>query len=641
MRLVLKLVALLVHGFLLTSSGVYAGCPLDFSKYRHKQLQACASPQGNEIESSECCITALVTYTKALALHTNTTPGLPLFLNETDQSACVDAMAQENYVDGNACSLGPPSFTAYASPCLFGSRGELHRALTSGSRSGLEDLVKKCANLDKEQEQEGGSVDCIQAFNEYQTALTEKHNDTDINCGVALLVSVASHNISQEGWLNRLYGSLELPFVTEPVISVKRSDLPDALLGTILGIILFVGLPVMVVKLRKKYSRQSTKDAVKGGENDLASEYADKLARHAEHVGPVLSQGSLYSFSSKELLKATDNFSSKNFIGEGSAGKVFKGALPSGQLVAIKLIMNEKKLNTFYKEVENLSKVRHTNLVTLLGYCQTPNEHLLVYEYCSRGNLWHYLFGKGPILTWEQRINIALGSARGIWYLHLYPGGYIVHRDLKPTNILLNEHMEAKVSDFGLSRFIAIEESRVFTEVKGTTGYLDPEYLSLGTLTFASDVYSFGIVLLELISGRRPFDLNLTKRLPLVKMANLVIKGGEALSELVDPRLEGCYSETAFMKMTQIAVQCTSDRAAQRPSMIDVLQGLEEAWRLARLESPPQPSLRRTPRATSGSWSPVSEDGQTGDGQYFDYSVWESRTFDAHSPSEEDTGRGR
>ncbi|EFJ11100.1 hypothetical protein SELMODRAFT_126822, partial [Selaginella moellendorffii] len=309
----------------------------------------------------------------------------------------------------------------------------------------------------------------------------------------------------------------------------------------------------------------------------------------------------LYRFSRKEIWKATRNFSSENYLGSGSAGLVHKGVLPSGQLVAIKHIDKEKKADTFFQEVESLSKVRHPNLVSLLGYCQSFEGYYLVYEFCANGNLWQWLFGDRPPLTWEERLNIAVGSARGLFFLHTNVGGAIIHRDVKPTNILLNDNMEAKLSDFGLSKFITMEESHVFTEVKGTSGYLDPEYMSRGQLTLASDIYSFGIVLLQLVSGRRSIDFALQHRYSLVRavsgnhftqsslpfllfQAQRVAERGSDIHKFADPLMDRKFSAAAALKIVEIAVFCTAQSSYDRPTIKEINETLEAAVKTSKAD---------------------------------------------------------
>ncbi|XP_026661596.2 nodulation receptor kinase-like [Phoenix dactylifera] len=285
----------------------------------------------------------------------------------------------------------------------------------------------------------------------------------------------------------------------------------------------------------------------------------------------------------KEIYAATNSLNDLNFIGQGIAGKVYKGVLSNGSNVAVKHIIKDGYAETFVREVTSLSHVRHPNLVALRGYCEEEDECFLVYELCSRGNLSEWLFGKDKILSWIQRLKIAIGSARGLWFLHTYPGGCIVHRDIKPANILLDEDFEARLSDFGLSKVMDLGVSYMSSEVRGTFGYVDPEYRQNHRVNAAGDVYSFGIVLLQILSGKRVINLNVRKPLPLDKMAKLLTKDGN-ISEFADPRLNGEYSAEAFEIVRKLALSCTSHKQ-KRPSMENVVTRLEKALEISTRDS--------------------------------------------------------
>ncbi|KAG2707523.1 hypothetical protein I3760_05G151100 [Carya illinoinensis] len=217
----------------------------------------------------------------------------------------------------------------------------------------------------------------------------------------------------------------------------------------------------------------------------------------------------------KEIYSATNNLYASNFIGQGIAGKVYKGILSNGQHVAVKHTINDGYMDTFVREFTSLSHVRHPNLVALLCCCENEDECFLVYELCHNGNLSEWLFGKTKVLSWMQRVEIAIDGARGLWFLHTYPEGCIVHRDIKPANILLNGNYEARLSDFGLSKVMGVDQSHVSSEVRGTFGYVDPEYRKNHHVNASGDVYSFGIVPLQLLSGKRVISLDLTRPMPL------------------------------------------------------------------------------------------------------------------------------
>lgn len=250
--------------------------------------------------------------------------------------------------------------------------------------------------------------------------------------------------------------------------------------------------------------------------------------------------GQLKRFSLRELQVATDSFSNKNILGRGGFGKVYKGRLADGSLVAVKRLKEERTPGgelQFQTEVEMISMAVHRNLLRLRGFCMTPTERLLVYPYMANGSVASCLRGKGiiiicliiiiirimrlsllfcvlierppnePPLDWPTRKQIALGSARGLSYLHDHCDPKIIHRDVKAANILLDEEFEAVVGDFGLAKLMDYKDTHVTTAVRGTIGHIAPEYLSTGKSSEKTDVFGYGIMLLELITGQRAFDL--------------------------------------------------------------------------------------------------------------------------------------
>ncbi|KAJ0763269.1 putative protein kinase RLK-Pelle-URK-2 family [Helianthus annuus] len=258
-----------------------------------------------------------------------------------------------------------------------------------------------------------------------------------------------------------------------------------------------------------------------------------------------------------------------------STGKVYKGVLANGQNVAIKHIVNDGEKETYVREITSLSHVKHPNLVRLLDHCEGEGECFLVYELCHWGNLSEWLFSKDKVITWIQRLQIAIDCARGLWFLHTYPAGCIVHRDIKPTNILLNMNFQAKLADFGLSKIIDTGLSHVSSEVRGTFGYVDPEYQKNSRVNPSGDVYSFGIVLLQLLSGQRVINIDLQRPMPIGKMAMTLTKAG-SMTEFADPKLKGDYSLKAFEFIINLAISCIGMKQ-QRPSMEQVVAGLEKA----------------------------------------------------------------
>ncbi|KAK8913574.1 hypothetical protein KSP39_PZI024308 [Platanthera zijinensis] len=285
------------------------------------------------------------------------------------------------------------------------------------------------------------------------------------------------------------------------------------------------------------------------------------------------------SFSYAELNLATDGFSQSNFLAEGGFGSVHKGILPDGQVVAIKQhkLASSQGDNEFCSEVEVLSCAQHRNVVMLTGFCVENNRRLLVYEYICNGSLDSHLYdsNKKP-MEWCARQKIAVGAARGLRYLHEECRvGCIIHRDVRPNNILITHDFDALVGDFGLARWQPDGNLAVKTRVIGTFGYLAPEYAQSGQITEKADVYSFGIVLLELVTGRRAVDINRPKgQQCLSEWARPILKECDA-QDLVDPRLSNNYSNQEVSCMLHAASLCINRDPNARPHISQVLRILE------------------------------------------------------------------
>ncbi|KAK9677863.1 hypothetical protein RND81_11G172300 [Saponaria officinalis] len=285
-------------------------------------------------------------------------------------------------------------------------------------------------------------------------------------------------------------------------------------------------------------------------------------------------------YSLRELEVATRGFSEENVIGEGGYGVVYRGVLEDGSVVAVKNLLNNKGQaeKEFKVEVEAIGKVRHKNLVGLIGYCADGAQRMLVYEYVDNGTLEQWLHGDvGTIspLTWDVRMKIAIGTAKGLAYLHEGLEPKVVHRDVKSSNILLDKNWNAKVSDFGLAKLLGSEASYVTTRVMGTFGYVSPEYASTGMLSEGSDVYSFGVLLMELITGKCPVDYSK----PPGEM-NLVdwFKGMVANrygEEMLDPLITVKPSSRVLKRVLLICLRCIDLDASKRPKMGQIVHMLE------------------------------------------------------------------
>ncbi|KAF7809298.1 proline-rich receptor-like protein kinase PERK13 [Senna tora] len=313
------------------------------------------------------------------------------------------------------------------------------------------------------------------------------------------------------------------------------------------------------------------------------------LGGASESMNPMSAQT---AFSYESILEITDGFSSQNIIGEGGFGYVYKGWLKDGRGVAVKKLKagSGQGEREFRAEVEIISRVHHRHLVSLVGYCISEQQKILMYEFVPNGTLDSHLHGNGmPVLDWTKRVKIAIGAAKGLAYLHEDCNPKIIHRDIKSSNILLDDAYEAQVSDFGLARLTDDGNTHVSTRVMGTFGYLAPEYATTGKLTDRSDVFSFGVVLLELITGRKPVDQ--TQPLgeeSLVEWARpLLIHAVETgdFSKLLDPKLERHFVESEVRRMIEAAAACVRHSAPKRPRMLQVVRALDSESELGDLSN--------------------------------------------------------
>ncbi|KAK2447801.1 putative serine/threonine-protein kinase pbl23 [Trifolium repens] len=311
-------------------------------------------------------------------------------------------------------------------------------------------------------------------------------------------------------------------------------------------------------------------------------------SRHRQITEEILKYGTAKNdvkvFTYEELVDATNNFSSDSLVGEGGFGNVYKGYMKSiEQNVAVKTLNREGNQGTreFFAEVLMLSMVNHPNLVRLIGYCVEDDQRVLVYEYMANGSLENHLLDIGKDkepLDWETRMKIADGAARGLEYLHNSADPPVIFRDFKSSNILLDENFNAKLSDFGLAKIAPKDgENLVTTRVMGTYGYCSPEYAATGKLTSKSDIYSFGVVFLEIITGRRVID---TAREPeernLIDWAQPMFKDRTKFTQMADPLLKERYPAKGLFQALAVAAMCLQEDFETRPDMDDVVEALEQ-----------------------------------------------------------------
>ncbi|KAF3964154.1 hypothetical protein ACB098_06G230000 [Castanea mollissima] len=285
-------------------------------------------------------------------------------------------------------------------------------------------------------------------------------------------------------------------------------------------------------------------------------------------------------FTLRDLEFATNRFSPENVIGEGGYGVVYQGRLINGTDVAVKKLLNNlgQAEKEFRVEVEAIGHVRHKNLVRLLGYCVEGVHRMLVYEYVNNGNLEQWLHGgmrQHGTLTWEARMKVILGTAKALAYLHEAIEPKVVHRDIKSSNILIDDEFNAKVSDFGLAKLLDSGESHITTRVMGTFGYVAPEYANTGLLNEKSDIYSFGVLLLEAVTGRDPVDYTRpANEVNLVEWLKMMV-GTRRAEEVVDPNLEVKPTTRALKRALLVALRCVDPEADKRPKMSQVVRMLE------------------------------------------------------------------
>lgn len=402
-----------------------------------------------------------------------------------------------------------------------------------------------------------------------------------------------------------------MEFITEP--GPEPRDEPSTkrpvvftIIGSVVGFLVICGM-IVAFLLFKKCRKTKPLEPMASYANLPFGGGSPYIGTSTQSVNPppVPNLNLKLKMPFSEIIEATKNFEAKLLIGEGGFGKVYKGILRNGLKVAVKRSLSKhgQGLPEFQTEVMVLSKIRHRHLVSLIGYCDQGSEMILVYEFMEKGTLRDHLYKlQGnpekstslSLLTWRQRLEICIGAAKGLHYLHTGSDGGIIHRDVKSTNILLDKEYVAKVADFGLSKSGLLDPADEFsTGIKGSFGYLDPEYFRCLQFTEKSDVYSFGVVLLEVLCAR-PAIINSHRKeeINLAEWGLLWLKKGE-LEKIIDPSVAGQINPNSLRKFSEIVEKCLKPTGANRPAMLDICWDLEYTLQLQ------QTAVRREPHEDS------------------------------------------
>ncbi|CAL9081846.1 unnamed protein product, partial [Musa textilis] len=542
-----------------------SACTLDFDAFPYNPVGECVRRNDqevmvwNNVRTTQCCRSVLYFFSKALARSASQAQAILLDKQQWDN--CTSRFYMEYNLPIDSCNFellhqdnGNCSNLSFASIRSNYSQ-QFDSVITSCSQFDVPSFINQCGN-------------CIKEISNMTQKIVDdlKVQDDDMQtaiCSVVTIAAIASIRTRDHTWTDGYYRCLAAMDSGKNIVhGVHRLTRVVILLLAILSTVLaLTGLFLLITLFKaRKWTHEHNK-----GTTTTPGKVASKWS-------------GLYRFSKDEIEKAINYSSSRIRLGAGSAGQVYQGILPSGQLVAIKHIYRTAMNGSFTREVKRLSEVRHPNLVSLLGYCDENGDKYLVYEYCSNGNLAHNLLRSDALLSWGKRVKILRDCSLALRFLHTHPDGCIVHRDIKLANILLMDNMDPKLSDFGLARTVGMKETKCFTEVRGTIGYMDPEYMSNGNLTCASDIYSFGVVILQLLSGRKVIELDIKARETLTRKAKDVSAGKRPLEDFVDPRLEGELNLEVFKSILNIAVLCVASSSKGRPTINDLVGEIERAY---------------------------------------------------------------
>ncbi|URE10285.1 Leucine-rich repeat receptor-like protein kinase [Musa troglodytarum] len=375
-----------------------------------------------------------------------------------------------------------------------------------------------------------------------------------------------------------LYSFRGKQYIFQGTVTGSKSKKVPPVIGATVGAIVILSAIICLHILHKK---RKAKEAASRFQFSGLWNLSTSSSSIPQLTGPRI-------FSFEEIRKCTKNFLEENCIGSGAYGKVYRGVLADGQVVAVKRAQQGSAQGNqeFKTEIEMLSRVHHKNLVNLVGLCIDHNERIVVYEYVPNGTLRESLSGKsGTRLDWKRRLRVAHGAASGLAYLHELADPPIIHRDIKSNNILLGHRLNAKVSDFGLSRTLFDDTKRyTTTQVKGTVGYLDPEYYMTQQLTAKSDVFSFGVLLLELVTARKPLEEG---RYVVRQVKDAIDKQKNLcnLDEILDPTIATVNALPGLESFIDLAMKCVEDASRDRPSMSEVVKEIENIMQVADVNS--------------------------------------------------------
>ncbi|XP_068328175.1 cysteine-rich receptor-like protein kinase 44 [Pyrus communis] len=386
---------------------------------------------------------------------------------------------------------------------------------------------------------------------------------------------------------------------TGPPASKPQSPVLFFFLG---GLVTLIILLVLLFVFRKKIKPEDTKK--------LVAVVRRRPAASTDVFSGMLRTISYFDF--KTLKKATKNFHPGNLLGVGGFGRVYRGRLGDGTLIAAKKLCLDKSQqgeSEFLTEVKLITSVQHRNLVRLIGCCSDGPQRLLVYEYMKNRSLDLIIYGKSDqFLSWSTRFQIIVGIARGLQYLHEDSPLRIIHRDIKASNILLDDKFQPKIGDFGLARFFPEDQAYLSTTFAGTLGYTAPEYAIRGELSEKADIYSFGVLVLEIISGRKNTDLTLSSDMQYLPEYAWKLFETSNVIDLIDPNMkEDGYVERDVLQAIQVAFFCLQPHPNLRPPMSEVVVML--TCKVEMVGTPMKPAFlgRRRTKNQNISWDSITE----------------------------------